>query len=105
VAELAAGSPVVDLRPLGAQCICLPHQCLFEPAEQSGSWTNVPMHGCERAIRAEPEEEDKAIGKTKQVAVKIIGDEKLHGEGKKQADEAKEEPNELNPFGDLSRLT
>jgi len=48
---------------------------------------------------------DKVVGKTKQLVAELIGDGRLREEGKEQEDKAKQEPNELNPFGDLNRLT
>ena len=48
---------------------------------------------------------DKAVGKAKQIIAEIIGDGKLRDEGKEQENRAKQQPNELNPFGDLNRLT
>jgi uncharacterized protein YjbJ (UPF0337 family) len=48
---------------------------------------------------------DKAVGKAKQIIAEIIGDGKLRDEGKEQENKAKQQPSELNPFGDLNRLT
>jgi uncharacterized protein YjbJ (UPF0337 family) len=44
---------------------------------------------------------DKVVGKTKQLVAELIGDGRLREEGKQQDDKAKQEPSELNPFGDL----
>jgi uncharacterized protein YjbJ (UPF0337 family) len=48
---------------------------------------------------------DEAVGKVKQVVAEIVGDGKLREEGKEQEDKAKQEPNEVSPFGNLRRLT
>jgi uncharacterized protein YjbJ (UPF0337 family) len=48
---------------------------------------------------------DKVVGKAKELIAEIIGDGKLRQEGKEQQDKAKQEPNEINPFDNLNRLT
>lgn len=51
---------------------------------------------------------DRIVGKTKQIAGEIVGDQALHEEGKDQEKKGRqsgEETGDLKPFGNLDRLT